>query len=51
VHAAQANHGTQPRFIGQPAIPANYPYRIDRPRAELSPVEAIIRQGLVGVSG
>ncbi len=46
VHAAQANHGSRPRFIGQPAIPANYPYRIDRPRAELSAVELTIGQGL-----
>ena len=46
VHAAQANHGTRPRFIGQPAILANYPYRFDRPAAELSPVELTIRRGL-----
>jgi Phytanoyl-CoA dioxygenase (PhyH) len=46
VHAAQANHGYRPRFISQPAIPANYPYRIDRPRSELSPVERTISQGL-----
>jgi Phytanoyl-CoA dioxygenase (PhyH) len=46
VHAAQANHGSWPRLIGQPAIPANSPYRIDRPRPELSPVELTISQGL-----
>ena len=50
VHAAQANHGTRPRFIGQPSIPANYPYRIDRPWPELTPVEVTIRQGLEGLS-
>jgi Phytanoyl-CoA dioxygenase (PhyH) len=51
VHAAQANHGPRPRFIGQPAIPANFPYRFDHPRAELSPVELTIRQGLDRIAG
>ncbi len=46
VHAAQANHGTRPRFLGQPAILANYPYQLDRPDAECSPVELTIKRGL-----
>jgi hypothetical protein len=46
VHAAQANHGTRPRFLGQPAIPAGQPYDWDRPETECSPVELTIRQGL-----
>jgi hypothetical protein len=46
VHAAQANHGSRPRFLGQPAIPAGHPYRPDRPEAECSPVELTLKQGL-----
>jgi hypothetical protein len=46
VHAAQANHGSRPRFIGQPGIPANYPYRLDCPDPECSAVELTIKQGL-----
>jgi hypothetical protein len=46
VHAAQANHGSRPRFIGQPGIPANHPYRLDCPDPECSPVELAIKQGL-----
>jgi hypothetical protein len=46
VHAAQANHGSRPRFIGQPGISANHPYRLDRPDPECSPVELAIKQGL-----
>ena len=38
-------------FLGQPAIPANFPYRFDRPPGELSPVELTIRQGLDRIAG
>jgi len=46
VHAAQANHGSRPRFLGQPAILANYPYDLDRPDSACSPVELTIKHGL-----
>lgn len=46
VHAAQANTGTRPRFIGQPSIPANRPYRLDLPDASSSPVELTIKRAL-----
>jgi hypothetical protein len=46
VHAAQANHGRRPRFLGQPAILANYPYRLDCPDPGCSPVELTLKQGL-----
>jgi len=46
VHAALANRGRRPRFLGQPAIPANYPYRLDGPDLECSPVELTLKQGL-----
>lgn len=49
VHAAQANHGRRPRFLGQPAILPNYPYHFDGPGAELSPVERTIKTALSGV--
>jgi hypothetical protein len=48
VHAAQANHGKRPRFLGQPAIPAAQPYRWDRPDVECSPVELTIKRALGG---
>jgi Phytanoyl-CoA dioxygenase (PhyH) len=46
VHAAQANHGTRPRFIGQPSVMALNPYRLDLPEEESSPVELTIKRGL-----
>jgi hypothetical protein len=46
VHAAQANHGTRPRFIGQPAILPLNPYRYDLPDQESSPVELTIKRAL-----
>jgi hypothetical protein len=46
VHAAQANSGTRPRFLGQPAILANRPYRLDLPESQCSPVELTIQRGL-----
>jgi hypothetical protein len=48
VHAAQANHGTRPRFIGQPAVPSGQPYRWDQPDVECSPVELTIKRALGG---
>jgi Phytanoyl-CoA dioxygenase (PhyH) len=47
VHAAQANHGTRPRFIGQPSVPAGRPYDWTQPAADCSPVELSIKQALV----
>jgi hypothetical protein len=46
VHRAQANHGTRPRFLGQPAILSNYPYRFDLADDESSPVERTIKRSL-----
>jgi hypothetical protein len=46
VHAAQAHSGGRPRFLGQPAILANRPYRLDLPDDECSPVELTIKRGL-----
>jgi hypothetical protein len=46
VHAAQANHGPNPRFLGQPAITAGDPYNWDRPDSECSPVEVTIKHAL-----
>lgn len=46
VHAAQANHGTRPRFLAQPAVPAKSPYRTDLPDGDCSPVELTIKHAL-----
>jgi len=43
VHAAQAHHGTRPRFLAQPPL---YPARAFDPVAGTSPVELAIRRAL-----
>jgi len=47
VHAAQVNHGTQPRFMAQPPLYPTEPFNLYRPDADsYSPVEMAIRRGL-----
>lgn len=47
VHAAQVNHGTQPRFMAQPPLYPAEPFNLRRPAAvRYSPVEMAIRRGL-----
>ena len=44
VHAAQAHHGTRPRFIAQPGLGFNAPVSLHRADGEYSPVEAPVRR-------
>lgn len=46
VHAAQPNHGSRPRFIGQPCVLSDEPYRWSRPDSACSPVERSIKRSL-----
>jgi hypothetical protein len=46
VHAAQAHHGTQPRFMAQPPLYPAEPLRAERPDGAYSPAERAIRRGL-----
>ena len=47
VHAAQINHGTQPRFMAQPPLYPTEPFELHRSDAvSYSPVEMAIRRGL-----
>ena len=47
VHAAQINHGTQPRFMAQPPLCTTEPFELHRSDADsYSPVERAIRRGL-----
>jgi len=47
VHAAQINHGTQPRFMAQPPLYPTQSFELHRPDADsYSPVEMAIRRGL-----
>ncbi len=46
VHAAQPHHGTQPRFMAQPALLPKEAFRLDREEGVSSPVELAIRQAL-----
>ena len=47
VHAAQINHGTQPRFMAQPPLCAIKRFELHRSDADrYSPVEKAIRRGL-----
>ncbi|BEK89837.1 phytanoyl-CoA dioxygenase family protein [Nocardia seriolae] len=46
IHAAQAHHGSTPRFMATPALQPASPLEIDRPDGNYSPVEAAIRLGL-----
>jgi len=49
VHAAQAHHGTAPRFIAQPGLGFSEPLSLERPDGAYSPVEQGVRIAL-GVS-
>jgi hypothetical protein len=46
VHAAQPHHGTQPRFMAQPALLPAEPFQLNRPDGDYSPVEIAIRNAL-----
>lgn len=46
VHAAQAHHGTEPRFLAQPGLVPRTPLLIERADGAYSPVERGIRLGL-----
>jgi hypothetical protein len=51
VHAAQAHHGTNPRFMAQPPIFPREAVRIFREDGNYSPVEKAIRLGLKAGDG
>ena len=46
VHAAQAHHGTRPRFIAQPGLGFSEPLSLERANGDYSPVEAAVRLAL-----
>ncbi|MEV6987198.1 phytanoyl-CoA dioxygenase family protein [Sphaerisporangium sp. NPDC051017] len=46
VHAAQPHHGTEPRFMAQPALLPSSPLQLHRADGAYSPVERAIRLGL-----
>ncbi|MFF7135821.1 MULTISPECIES: phytanoyl-CoA dioxygenase family protein [unclassified Streptomyces] len=46
VHAAQAHHGTNPRFMAQPPLLPAEQYELHRPDGDYSAVEFAIRRGL-----
>jgi hypothetical protein len=46
VHAAQRHHGSTPRFMAQPGLFPNEPYRLDRTDGAYSSVEIAILQAL-----
>ena len=46
IHAAQANHGTVPRFIAQPPLMPTGLLDLDRADGAYSPVERAVRRGL-----
>ena len=46
VHAAQAHHGCEPRFLAQPGLVPSVQLQIDRAGGAYSPVERAIRLGL-----
>jgi len=46
VHAAQAHHGTRPRFMAQPPLLPREPLQLIRPDDAYSPVEQAIRAAL-----
>lgn len=45
-HAAQAHHGTLPKFMAQPPLLMKGDFNINRPESELCPVEKAIVKGL-----
>jgi hypothetical protein len=46
VHAAQAHHGTRPRFIAQPGLGFSEPLTLARADGAYSPVENAVRRAL-----
>jgi hypothetical protein len=46
VHAAQKHHGSRPRFVAQPPLALNEPFRLEREDGTYSPVEIAIREAL-----
>jgi hypothetical protein len=46
VHAAQAHHGTKPRFLAQPPLYPKVPFELTRSDGDYSLVEMAIRLGL-----
>ena len=46
VHAAQAHHGTRPRFIAQPGLGFSEPLSLARTDSAYSPVEIAVRHAL-----
>jgi hypothetical protein len=46
VHAAQSHHGTQPRFMAQPALLPAEPFQLNRPDGDYSAIERSIRSAL-----
>jgi ectoine hydroxylase-related dioxygenase (phytanoyl-CoA dioxygenase family) len=46
VHAAQAHHGSRPRFLAQPPLHPSSPLQLERADGDYSPVERAIRRGL-----
>lgn len=46
VHAAQPNHGKEPRFMAQPALEALEPFQLERSDGNYSPNEIAIRLAL-----
>ena len=45
VHAAQAHHGKEPRFLAQPGLGPHTPLLLERAESDYSPVERAIRLG------
>jgi len=50
VHAAQANHGTRPRFMGQPGVLPDSPYRLGQSDKVSSPVARTINRSLDSIN-
>lgn len=46
VHAAQAHHGSNPRFMAQPPLLPAKDFQLQRPSRNYSPVEIAIRRGI-----
>jgi hypothetical protein len=46
VHAAQKHSGTTPRFLAQPPLRSNNPFRLGRVAENCSPVELAVRRSL-----
>ncbi|MDJ1469789.1 phytanoyl-CoA dioxygenase family protein [Cytophagaceae bacterium DM2B3-1] len=46
VHASQAHHGTNPKFMAQPPLFPSKPFQLDRDDRTYSPIEQAIRLGI-----